>query len=317
MGLKKDNTKIMENIKKLENNHNFVGLLHFTDYSNLKSIFSSGYLSSREYCNNNDIQFLNGADDTVIGKTKKLVKECVRFYYEEDSYTLYRNEGIKINNAKPHLPIPVYLLFDKELILQEDAVYSDGCAGSKYSSFGNDYRFFENIQWDTVFSRGSIPYELPDYQRYEIKRIRQAELLMKSPVGLKYLRKVIFRSKCDYRRAINDFGESNLFEINRKMFNCKNNFVRDHEVIYNEFINSVEVKIRLNKYDFMNYKYSYEVIDTKGKDVETTYKIVTENPDKQAFSFLIENYSENWSILKFYINDIMCVEENIEKLENK
>lgn len=199
--------------------------------------------------------------------------------------------------------------------MHEDAVYSNGCAGSKYSLFGSDHIFFCNIDWETAFSRGSIPYELPNYQRYEIKRVRQAELLMKSPVNLKYLRKVIFRSKCDLKRAINDFGESNLFEINRNMFNCNNNFVRDYKVVYNELGNGVEVRIRLNNYDFSNYQYSYVVVDSKNNEIKTTNRIIQENPDKQVFVFLIEGYNRNWTKVKFYINDILCLEESLEHIK--
>ena len=138
---------------------------------------------------------------------------------------------------------------------------------------------------------------------------------MKSPVNLKYLRKVIFRSKCDLKRAINDFGESNLFEINRNMFNCNNNFVRDYKVVYNELGNGVEVRIRLNNYDFSNYQYSYVVVDSKNNEIKTTNRIIQENPDKQVFVFLIEGYNRNWTKVKFYINDILCLEESLEHIK--
>lgn len=43
MRLKNDRDKIIETIEMLEKRYNFNGPLHFTDYSNLKSIFNSGY----------------------------------------------------------------------------------------------------------------------------------------------------------------------------------------------------------------------------------------------------------------------------------
>ena len=46
---------------------------------------------------------------------------CVRFYYRGKTPTLYNNEGIKLKKYcdKVHIPTPVFLLFDEELIYLE------------------------------------------------------------------------------------------------------------------------------------------------------------------------------------------------------
>lgn len=317
MKFKGDWEKINKEIFKLEVEHNFKGPLHFTDYSNLKSILDSGFLSSREGCNKSNIEFLNGAESTVIDKTSKNVKKCVRFYYKELSLTMYNNEGIKINNQAPHIPIPVYLLFDDEIIYHEDAVYSDGCAGSDYTSFGKSSRFFSGIKWDIVFSRGSIPYEWPDNIRYRTKRIRQAELLMENPVDLKYLKKIIFRSKCDYKRAVNDFGELDLFEVNSNMFNCNNEFVKDYEILYNEKDNNIIFNINLNIKNFNCYKYSYSVVDDKDEYIEVEHEIIENNSNIKILSFKLNGYEEKWDKFVFYINNIECIIENLKDIKNK
>ena len=83
---------------------------------------------SRSYCQVQNINFRDVADREVIKNTRLDVKDCVRFYYKEKTMTLYRNEGIKEDGALPHVPIPVYLLFDEEIMCLE----TDGSKESWY-----------------------------------------------------------------------------------------------------------------------------------------------------------------------------------------
>ena len=108
--------------------------------------------------------------------------KCTRFYYKEKTPTLYRNEGIKVSNSRPHVPIPVYLLFDEELLYLDNTVFTDCNAGSTYCNFGKSGEFFENMGWDVIFHRGPM-YE--DDDRMYITRKRNAELLSLNPVPIK------------------------------------------------------------------------------------------------------------------------------------
>mgnify|MGYP006284852365 FL=1 len=74
---KKDYKELKSVIKKLKKDYNFKGLYHFTDFKNLDSIFDTGYLKSRFSCKNNNIDFIDAANEEVIGHTKKDVKKCV------------------------------------------------------------------------------------------------------------------------------------------------------------------------------------------------------------------------------------------------
>ena len=107
---KKDYKKLKSVINKLKEEYNFKGLYHFTDFENLQSILDSGYLKSRSACKNNNIDFLDAANEDVIDHTIRDVKKCVRFYYKEKTPPLYRNEGIKKDNLKPHIPFQ-YIYF--------------------------------------------------------------------------------------------------------------------------------------------------------------------------------------------------------------
>ena len=103
-----------------------------------------------------------------------------------------------------------------------------------------------------------------------------------------------------------------MFTFDRSLFHCNNNFVRNYKVIYDEVNNGIEVKIRLNKYDFNDYIYYYSIIDKNHREIKTKNKIIKENPDKQTFSIFIENYNDDWSVFRFYINNIICIDESIK-----
>ena len=302
---KKENFKIK--ICELEKKYGFKGMLHFTDYSNLKSIFKEKSLFSRGYCNNNKMNFKDVADKDVINHTNNEVKRYARFYYKEKTPTLYKNEGIKIDNKDPHVPIPVYLLFDSKIIYMDNTIYSDGNAGSKYTKFGQDFEFFNNIDWETVFGRGVISFDLPDIERMEIKRIRHAELLVKESVSLKYLKKIIFRSECDYKRAIDEFGYSNLYEIDKTLFNCENNFVKDYEINYNSKENYINLDIKFNKDNFEEYNLNCGIFNKKGKVLSVIGKCTYKDKINKKICIKLDGYSKEWDRIIFQMNKVNCI----------
>lgn len=269
---KEDIEKFDLTIKRLEKIYNFNGPVHFTDYTNLGKIINEGYLYSREYCNTNGIKFRDVADQDVIKKSQVAVKSCVRFYYKEKTPTLYRNEGIKkCGKNEPHVPIPVYLVFSNELIKLDSTIFSDGNAGSEYTSYGKTYEFFYNMSWNYIMNRGAITTE--DYrEKFEIIRCRNAELLSTKPISVKYLKKIIFRSNADKVRAINDFGYNELYEVNKDMFNNMNNYLEDYSVYKGN--DELEVKLKLNNYlsiDDVKTIFSLCIIDRNGNYVNGMY----------------------------------------------
>ena len=87
-----------ELLNKLKNESSFEGFYHYTDVSNLLRILDTGYLYARAYV---DKRFeLDGADETVIDRTPAYIKKYVRFFYKEQTPTLFNNEGIRKDNEK-------------------------------------------------------------------------------------------------------------------------------------------------------------------------------------------------------------------------
>ena len=310
--MKKDHGQIRQAVENLRGTYGFKGPLHFTDFTNLQSIKSSGVICSRNYCHDNKIDFYDVADQGVIKHTSIDVQNCTRFYYKEKTMTLYVNEGIKEDGANPHIPIPVYLLLDEEIIYLDDTIFTDGNAGSQNTKFGDDCEFFNKImEWDIIFHRDPI-YLDEGPEKWEFKRKRQAELLSTQPIPFKYVKSIIFRCRADYKRACNIFGENNLYLVDRNMFNNARNYIKDYNI---EVVNSASKKHLLLQYStnfpVTNHeKHGYELFDMNNNELKKT-RIIYPESFSTSFRLKIEDVPDTPFKLRFWFYNILSIEEQI------
>lgn len=334
MGYKQEINQIRQYIQNLKDTYGFGGPLHFTDFSNLKSIFQSGYLYSRGMCLNNSINFLDGADQEVIEHTNLDVINCVRFYYKERTQTLYVNEGIKkkeyFRNA--HLPIPVYLLFNEEILYLDSTIFSDGNAKSRYTCFGDTVGFIQDMDWHEIFNREPICIE-EGREKWEIKRKRHAELLSVEPISLKYLKKIIFRCEADRKRAINLFGNDIRYEVNINMFSnknnqwCKecydNNFIKDYNISLQN--DTIELQLQFNK-SWGDLDIKGLISDTNGNEINANSEEVEYQPifgprvknsvnNNEKIILKLKGNIKDWHKISILVNGFQCIEEYLRKYE--
>ena len=311
--MKTDHNQIRRTVKRLRRDYGFKGPLHFTDFLNLESIINLGYIYSRNFCNDRDIKFNDVADQKVIRHTKLDVQNCARFYYKEKTMTLYRNEGIKEDGSFPHVPIPVYLLFDEEILYLDHTIFADGNAGSKYTTYGKSYEFFNDIMdWDTIFHRGPI-YLDEGPEKWEFKRKRQAELLSTQPISLKYLRNIIFRCNADYKRACNLFGESDLYVVDRDMFNNERNYIKDYRIEIDNSINkrSLLLTFSTNRPVFNHAKHEYKLFDMNNNQLSRVH-IKYSQTNSTEFNLKIDTIPNTAIKFMFWFYGILSIEEQIQ-----
>ncbi|MBE2934609.1 DUF4433 domain-containing protein [Anoxybacillus flavithermus] len=311
--MKTDHKQIRRTVERLKKVYDFKGPLHFTDFSNLGSIINSGYIYSRKFCHNHNIEFYDVADQEVIRHTKLDVQNCVRFYYKEKNMTLYRNEGIKVEGSHPHIPIPVYLLFDEEILYLDYTVFADGNAGSQYTTYGKNYEFFNDIMdWDTIFHRGPIYLDEGPY-KWEFKRKRQAELLSTQPISLEYLRKIIFRCDTDYKRACNLFGKNDLYVVDRNMFNNERNFIKDYRIEIDNSINkrSLLLTFSTNLPVVNHAKHEYKLFDMNNNQLSRV-RIKYPQTNNTEFNLKIDNIPNTAIKFMFWFYGILSIEEQIQ-----
>lgn len=212
--------KIYElNIKYAFLKKGFVGFLHETKIDNFVKILRNQKVICR---NDLDCSFTDIANKEVIEQTRKAVKKFVRFYYFKNTPSNY----IFNKNNPSDL---VFLVFDWKITAYPNAFFMDGNAGSKYSKeydvselFSGKLKF--DIDLDEISRRG--PYDSCSREGPEIKRKRNAELLIYKSIDLKYLNKVIFKS-IDAR---NNFIEK--YKFDNMIMSYKNLFEVDSSYFY-------------------------------------------------------------------------------------
>lgn len=157
----------------------------------------------------------------------------------------------------------------------------------------------------------------------------QAELLSTIPVSLDYLKKIIFRCETDMKRAINLFGEDDRYTVDLSVFSDKNIYYISNDYYYNNFIKNYEImnlkeKLGINmlllSLEFQKYWQSY-IIDILIKDnAGSIKKIITfdskafnKTSDYNTITCIIDDFDLDFNKLEVYLNDILSVEENLEK----
>ncbi|MGL4731730.1 MAG: DarT ssDNA thymidine ADP-ribosyltransferase family protein [Clostridium sp.] len=341
-GYKNDWKQIQQSVMLLKERYNFKGLYHFTDFTNLKEIFETGYLYSRNDCDRNNINFADGANQDVLARDINNVHEKVRFYYRGKTPTLYDNEGVKLEQycEEIHIPMPVYLLFDEELIYLDNTEFSNGNATR--SNIGNTVKFFSTMDWDTIFHSTRFSQEERNY----IVHTRHAELLSYNPVPVKkYLKKIIFRCEADKKRAINIYGHNRLYDVDINLFSDKNtyearndwqknNFIRDYNIgyEYDEYGNKSTLVFRCEfQKTFSNYSARFDIEDEDGVkhshkikkiiDIAELYYIdqigrkTRERENCKKVVIKIRGNVESYKKFNVYINDYLYIEEMLKKYE--
>jgi len=301
--VKADHEKLRDVVDRLKKDYNFRGLLHFTDFSNLSSIINVGYLCSRALCYADNIDFEDAANHEIVDHTTNEVKNCARFYYvEKNNY-----------NSMVNLPIPVYLLFNEEIIYLDLASYSDGSADSSYTKYGTSYEFFNYvIDWDIVFDKNIVKNSFNGSIKQSLERKRRSELLIDEPVPLKYLKNIIFRCNTDYKRACNLFGKNKLYIVEPHMFFNEKNYIKDYNVVYNNIIESdiFILHFSSNLPVTNNEKHEYRLYDLNDNLIRKAQVNFFESPSTD-FNIEVNNLPEYPVKFKFWFYGVLCIEETI------
>lgn len=336
MGYKKDYKDIKEHVEYLKRRYDFNGPLHFTDFKNLNYILREGYLYSRKDCQSRNLIFVDGANHSVLNSAGDFIQSCVRFYYRGKTPTLYDNEGIKLRKYCNgiHIPIPVYLRFDEELLYLDSTEFTNGNATN--SLRGNTADFFKNMDWDAIFHDTWFEFVERDY----IVNKRQAELLSREPVSLNYLKEIIFRSETDKKRAINIFGYDNRYTVDIKLFSDKNvrearmdwqknNFIKNYSMNFEYGKNGEKTALVLQveyQKPWNNYDTEVKIKDKHDNIIENfkqeiIYKnhlgiISNKSMDfSEIIIFKLKGDIRKWYKIELEVNGVLSIEEFLIKYD--
>lgn len=291
--------------KTLISQHNFEGLYHFTDIKNLSSILSDGYLRSRGECIKQDLNFFDSGYKLTDLPLLHL-EDKVRFHFKEKTPSLFDSEGVKSNSDEFHVPIPVYLVFDEELLYLEETIYTSQSPEDKDCKFGNTLDFFKNIEWSKIFRRG--PLSEQDDRELAFS-FRNAEVLLPHSVSLSYLNRIVFRSEIDKKRFLKDFVCPYECVVDKRKFFSENLYLDDFSIQHSQ--NGLILTLTMNSpisLESKSYSHKIEFID-KNNNSSIKNLVLDLNGYHQTFSFTMPDMKDG--ILNYYLNDVLSFSEKI------
>lgn len=282
----KEDTKKLLDLLRIK--YGFNGFYHYTDYSNLCSIYEAGALVCRSKIG---AEFHDSADQEVLSKAPGWIHDHVRLFYFSKTPFLYKIEGIKpsppghfgeVVGPGPHMPRPVAFLFNEEIAYTEGIKFLDGSASNllaentehipqitKYAKDAIKYN------WCLINYRGPIPTRYGS--EFEVcgetdgKKMtdhKNAEILIPDKLPLAFLKGIVFRSEADRKQAILEFGDNKLFSVDFGTFNNNNSYLFDYKVDWQKRHRNIHIDLeifpglgrgsRINRHKHIMKLYSYD-----------------------------------------------------------
>ncbi len=270
-------------------------LYHFTELSNLDSIIKYGLLS-RDELKRRWQKFHDGAFNHVIEKRASIgISNYVPLNLCSKVPMLFITEGVKKKNENPeipHIPRPIYFLVDIQVIMDKGTIFTDGhpTESNKYEELTD----LDKIDYDVIGQNIINAWGKDEWQ--ELKRKKQAEILIDTKVETHYIKKICFRSIGEWKIAQETLKtysiDKSTFEVRPDLFSRKRTYLVDY-TISNEYDITVELS-GYNGYQSEKLEYLYGDGSKKEKNC-TTYQ------QKGTFQY-DKAWGEPVSAI-YYIND--------------
>jgi hypothetical protein len=192
------------------NNQNFSkyqieAFYHMTHIDNISSILKNGLLA-----HGNGFQKRDISDHAVNDRRSKLervywkpVHSYVPFYFNPKNAMLYRRKEMQEDI--------VILVFSKNLINEQGAIFTDGNASSDATRFFNKLEDLKQLNWNCLNDRSW-------YNHNDGRRVRMAEVLVPNCVGVEKLEKIVCCSHKTYARLKQIVPAHIDVELDRKFY---------------------------------------------------------------------------------------------------
>jgi hypothetical protein len=192
------------------NNQNCQGFYHFTDVTNLRTIFREGFIASRNLATdlnlmsvdtegdistyNNTVCFAQDITNQYVDwNTTMHVRDFARFNIQSNNPIQYRWEGIDdTRNGNTQVPQPCIIKVSKEIAEVSDVFFSETNANSTMQEYGQRAEHIQRIPVHSLqYSRNCNTYE------------RGAEVLYPRGIPVNFIEEIYFRSIGEYKHARN------------------------------------------------------------------------------------------------------------------
>ena len=194
MPRKADADQILEHMKQLpsslglgRNRHFWSRWLFRSDHvENAADILNSGRLRSRASAEDAGLIRVDSGSPQILDQLSRRHRNLVRLYFRPRTPTQYANEGIRPQDKieyGAHMPVPVYLLFDVNLLAEEGVRFTKGRL-TEGTAMGGSAEFLKSITFADVYHDGGVGRLGGSNRRSEILNARHSEVVVESELGL-------------------------------------------------------------------------------------------------------------------------------------
>lgn len=175
---------------------------HFSHVENIISILEDGQLLARSEVIQLNKMVSNNASEEIINRTHSKYKEFVRMYFRPQSPTQYHNEGfktkeqLKLSSLDAQCPVPVFLFFNIEKVLNHPQVYfsEKSLASSGEVKLYNTPEEFKALPFEKIYH----DRRMTQSERVSIVGHRHAEIIVPTRLPIdEYLEKIVVRSPAE------------------------------------------------------------------------------------------------------------------------
>ncbi len=173
---------------------------HFSNINNVANILKTGKLYCRNSKELEKIDVHDNASPEVINCTDENKKKYVRFYFRPKTPTQYNNEGIRSKNQidqylHAHCPVPVFLVFDIDQILNKPNAYftHESLASNRDIDIYNSPDDLQSAPFSHIYH---FEWMTPE-ERDTIVKARHAEILVKDECDLSALQHIYCRNQAE------------------------------------------------------------------------------------------------------------------------
>jgi len=184
----------------------FTALYHMTHIDNISSIISNGLLAHANGLKRVDISdpVVNARRARVEPIYGRAIHSYVPFYFNPKNAMLFRRKEIQDDI--------VILVFDKALISEYGAIFTDGNASSDGTYFSNNLTLLSSLpDWSILTA--------PRWKNFpDGKRKRMAEVLVPHTVGMNRLEKIVCNSYATFHKLRKLCPAELTIEINHNYY---------------------------------------------------------------------------------------------------
>ncbi|BCC57934.1 TPA: DUF4433 domain-containing protein [Bacillus cereus] len=277
-------------------------IYHFSHVTNIASILNDGLLRCRNQVKEIKNENLNdNASSNVIDGTEEKYKDYVRFYFRPLTPTQYHNEGIRakneITNLDAHNPVPIFLLFDTAILDEPNVFFSyESLASRHHVSLYHGFEKLAEAPFHYIYHNEST-FNLDGPQ---IRKHRQAEVVIKDQCNLKYLQKIVCRTKAeaDTLKSLLNVTAFNKYNNKICFFNQGTFDTRDvTTMFYDDYLQVLDVQQSKS-----NLIVKFNKVDKHSRDVDIKW---FSKEGKKICEFVKKDYAHNSNRLNITMGDFL------------